>query len=100
MASVGIKVAGGGAYVVDVPGFKEIPKDPGLVSAMMSAINATASQAGALANEHYTTNSHVGKFRTYVEARGQEPDTAGYWRGKRVQALWSSRPRMTDTGSR
>lgn len=100
-----IPIGASGYFELDVATFKEIPNDPGLVSSMQSAIEATAAHASALANEVYTTSTKKGAFRTYVEARGQEPpsgpgDDNGYWRGYWARALWSSRPKITDTGSR
>lgn len=95
-----IPIGSSGYFELDVATFKEIPNDPGLVSSMQSAIEATAAHASALANETYTTSTKKGVFRTYVEARGQEPPSGGYWRGKKAAALWSSRPKITDTGSR
>lgn len=86
--------------MLDMTGFKQVPNDPGLVGSMEKAINATAAHASALAHETYRTSTVRGKFRTYVEARGEEPPSRGYYRGKHVRALWSSRPRITDTGSR
>lgn len=89
-----------GRFSLDYMTFRQIPNDPGLVSAMEEAIHGTAARASALANERYTVSTCRGVFRTYVEAAGQPPHTKGYWRGKKVRALWSSRPRLTNTGSR
>lgn len=82
------------------PEWREIPNDPGLVSSMEAAINRTALAASRLANEEYRTSTVRGVFRTYVEARGEEPPSRGYYRGKWKRALWSNRPYLTDTGSR
>lgn len=91
---------GGGYFRLNRATFEQIPNSKGLVSSMEDAIRRTASKASALANETYHVTTRRGRFRTYVEARGQEPPSAGYWRGKRVMALWSSRPVIRDTGSR
>lgn len=67
---------------------------------MEGAIARTALHASMLADEEYRTSTVCGRFRTYVEARGEEPPSEGWMRGRRYQALWSSRPYLTDTGSR
>ncbi len=83
-----------GRFVWNRAEWREIPNDPGLVKAMQGAIASTAARASALANEQYRTSTVRGVFRTYVEARGEEPPSGGYWRGWWRRALWSNRPHV------
>lgn len=67
---------------------------------MEDAVKRTAQAASLLAHETYRTSTVRGRFRTYVEARGEEPPSRGYYRGRYKRALWSNRPYLTDRGSR
>lgn len=81
-----------GVFVLDAHTFKQIPNDGDVVAVCELAAYQSASMASAIANETYTVTTVRGKFRTYVRVTGQEPGTGGYWRGRRTQALWHSRP--------
>lgn len=88
----GQRTRSGGIWQLDQWTFKQIPNDGGVVAACETAGYGTAMMAGAIANETYTVTTVRGMFRTYVRVSGQEPGTGGYWRGRKTQALWHSRP--------
>lgn len=81
-----------GVFVLDKATFKEIPNSNGVVGACYDAASVSASIAGARARESYTVTTVRGRFRTYVRVTGQEKGAGGYWRGRKTQALWHSRP--------
>lgn|GEM_PF-3689422 len=82
----------GGVWVLDKDAFKRIPNESGPVGACEDAAYVSAAHASALANERYTVTTVRGSFRSYVRVTGQEPDTGGFYRGRKTQALWHSRP--------
>ena len=85
-----VRTKGDGLFRLNITTFKAIPNDQAVINACLREASGIASSAASIADEVYTISKVKGKFRTYIRVAGQEPDTGGYWRGKRRQALWTS----------
>lgn len=86
-ADIGVTF-GKGVLNMNPDGFRDMVFGSEIRNELLRTVEGVGSEASAIANESYTCAVRNGQNRPYAEARGEEPDTRGYWRGWRAQALW------------